>query len=519
LAVILLVMALSVCAQAQDCAIELKDEVRGIHVAVEYCANIGTYSIGGLYYDGFEKLTFRYPTPWKGTFTSFIVDQELYCTSDNPRNCTRMDAYVTRKPRVRGNSVESAWGLPDIGVVQELSIWENHTTIRYTVLNTGSANHSVGVRLHLDTMLGTNDGAPIYVPGDGLKTRETDYSGGRLDFEYWKAYNHPAEPTIVATARIDPKAGYTYPARVVIADWKKSKDTAWDYEPTARSVAGDSAVLIYYDLGVIQAGEIKEVSVGYGSEAPVLRREQGMVGVTEITLGKVSGLYCPGDEVKFKVDVLSAGQRREGRVGVLVIDGAAVYYNNTVGAVFEEDQVKTLAFNWVVPELNDSKTFTVKAVLYNETDVVDVRERRDAVRVDLDRCVSPVMQVTDDVFRGMLLVLAAVAAGMVGILLFYIWYNMGTVEFAKHVDGENVTVRVGNTTRRPIRGVVIEDTIPGETEIRVRTLGVLRRQNTLTWEVGDLQPNGEATLEYWIKDGRAVSESNLRWGKGGKRLK
>jgi len=516
---VLAALALSACAAAQECGVSLADAGESVRVVVESCSSVGSYSIGGQYAGRWEKLTFNYPEPWRGTFTTFNVDGEVYCTSDDPRDCKPMDAYVTEKPSVKGNSVESAWTLPAVKVKQTLNVSENHTTISYVVRNTDNVNHTVKVRLHIDTMLGLNDGAPIYIPGDGLKTSEADYSGSGLDFEYWKAYNQPDQPTIVATCTIDPKAGNTYPTRVVIADWKRSKDTAWDYKPESRPITGDSAVLLYYDLGVVEPGGEGAVSVGLGAEEPVLTAEQGAVGVAEITLGRVTGMYCPGDDVNFKVDVLSTGAQRTGRVGLIVTDGVSTYFNNTVEGVFQDGKVETLTFNWPVPEFDESKSFTVMAVLYNETGVADVKERRDAVSVELSRCVSPIIQVGGDIFKGMLFVAAVVAVGLLGILIFYLWYNQGAVEFAKHVDGENVAVKVVNNTRRTVKDVVIEDTIPGEAEIRIRTIGVLRRQNTLAWEVGELKPEAEATLEYWVKDGRAVGESHLRWSRGSKRLK
>jgi hypothetical protein len=507
------------CVSGEDsCFAGATDRAMGVGVAVESCASIGTYSIGGLYNGQWDKLTFQYPNPWKGTFTTFRIDGDVYCTSENPRNCTLTDQYVTEKPNANGKTVEAAWTLPNATVKQTFRLVENKTIIYYDIRNTDSRNHTYGLRLHVDTMLGVNDGAPIYVPGDGLKTNEVEYSGGRLNFGYWKAYNRPEEPTIVSTGTIDPKSRMTYPTRVVVADWKRSKDTAWDYEPTGRIITGDSAVLMYYDLGTIVPGEQKTVVMSYGSEAPVLRQEQGQLGVTEITLSTISGEYCPNEEAQFKVDVLSAGTERTGAVGLTVEQAGTAYYSDRKDATFPKDQVRTLDYKWLIPA-NATGKFTIKATLYNGTAAVETREKPDEITVDAGRCASTVVKVGTAIVGGTLFAAVIAAIGLAAAAAWYLWLNRGSVGFTKFVEGENVSVVASNNTQKVIKDVVIEDTIPAETEMRVHTLNALRRQNSLIWEVGRLRPGETATLEYWISGGRAMGGSTLTWDKGSKTLK
>ena len=44
-----------------SCSQELKNSPEDIHLVVENCTNVGTFSLGGLYQDNWEKLTFLYP--------------------------------------------------------------------------------------------------------------------------------------------------------------------------------------------------------------------------------------------------------------------------------------------------------------------------------------------------------------------------------------------------------------------------------------------------------------------------
>jgi hypothetical protein len=515
----LAVLLLTACAAAEpSCSVGVADPKAGIGLAVSSCSSIGSYSVGGLYGDAWDRLTFQYPEPWKGTFATFNLDGEYYCTSDDPKNCTLMDAYSTRRPAASAAGIEARWSLPSAAVGQSFRLVQNRTIVKYSVANTGQGNLTAGVRIHIDTMLGVNDGAPIYIPGDGLRTREVSYSGDALNFGYWKAYNRPDEPTIVSTGTIDPKAGMTYPYKVVVADWKRSKDTAWDYVPEGRPITGDSAVLIYYDLGVIAPGQEKAVEMGYGSEAPVLSSTQGQVGVAEITLGSISGEYCPGEEASFKVDVLSAGQDRSGSVRLTVELGGEAVYESSASSAFPKDQVKTIEFMWKIPSNATAGAYGVKASLYNATGLVDSKDKPGAVTVSPDRCGLPVVAVGTTILGGMLLVILALAGGLAATLGWYVWSNRGSVDFRKYVEGENVTVNVTNNTQKTLKEVVIEDRIPAETEIRVHTLNALRRRSTLIWEVGRLRPKESATLEYWVRGGYAVNGSKLTWDRGSKAL-
>lgn len=491
-----------------------------MHVITDSCSNIGSYSIGGIYDGVWTKLTFNYPQPWKGTFATFNIDGNYYCTSEEPKDCTQMDNYTTFKPRADESGISTGWSLPDTEVRQTFTLSENRTIIKYTVKNTGATNHTAGVRIHLDTMLGFNDGAPIYIPGDGLKTTEKDYSGGNLNFGYFKAYNSPDNPTIVATGTIDPNSGMTYPNRVIVADWKQSKDTAWDYQIQSRVITGDSAVLLYYDLGVIEPGSEKSVLLSIGSEAPILRREQGKFGLTEIVENVITGEYCPGDEATFKVDVLSQGARNFGSVVLTVEGGGQVQYNNTIPAEFPQDAVKTVEFHWKVPNTEGNAVYDVKAFLYNESGVIGSKQKMNAVRVDAQACsMKPVIAVSGTIVGGFLFISAIFSFAIVLAIVLYILYNRGSVEFTKYIDGEHVLVTVTNNTRKTLKDTTIEDTIPHDAEVGVHTMHVTRKQTTLEFHIGDLRPTESATLDYRVHGGHASGESNVVWSRGSKAIK
>jgi len=79
---------------------------------------------------------------------------------------------------------ESAWRVGDILVTQTLQLVFNAQTgqddvarIAYTATNTGPVAHDAGFRTMIDTMINNNDGAPFRVPGVGIVTHETDFTG------------------------------------------------------------------------------------------------------------------------------------------------------------------------------------------------------------------------------------------------------------------------------------------------------------------------------------------------------
>ncbi|MFH0863032.1 MAG: Ig-like domain-containing protein [Candidatus Altiarchaeota archaeon] len=238
-----------------------------ISVEVEDHQNIGVFSIGGLFGNNWEKLTYGYPNPWDGTFLTINVDDRFYTTSGDPRDGIQMDKYNTVKPKIGGSSIVSEWVLPsNIRVVEEWSVIQNTTVLNKVKLaNDDVSGHRIGARLLIDTKVGLNDGAPIFIPGKGLITTENEFSQSQLSAGYWKAYNQGEQPTLVAIGFIGGKDGMTSPDKLVVADWKQSKDTAWGYSIDGQqSILSDSSVILYYNPTTVQPGQEKNIQTGYG---------------------------------------------------------------------------------------------------------------------------------------------------------------------------------------------------------------------------------------------------------------
>lgn len=88
-------------------------------------------------------------------------------------------------------------------VTQELSIIENSATgredvvqIKYIVKNDTEFEKQVGIRIMMDTMLGSNDAAPFRVNGSDVTT-ETEYTGANIP-QIWQAFDSAINPGVVA---------------------------------------------------------------------------------------------------------------------------------------------------------------------------------------------------------------------------------------------------------------------------------------------------------------------------------
>jgi len=510
---IFIVLMLSKSIASEYCEVELKDVSKGIHLTVENCRNIGTFSIGGLYDENkWEKLTYLYPKPWEGTFLSVKVNDIIYTNSMDSRNKIFMDPYVEKKSEIEDDEISLSWKLPeDILVEQTFELIDNGVRIKTEITNYGDRGVDVGVRLHLDTMLGENDGAPIYIPGDGLKSNEAEYHGPDLNFRYWKAYNTVDNPSVISTGILDEQS---YPDKVIVAYWKKSMYSSWEYEiDHLQSILGDSAVILYYNPRKIDPGERRTIVTSYLNGEPILPISKGYFGIAEIVPDKLDGIYCPDSVAILRVDVISRKPGNEGQLSLEIKDenGNLVYTNKEHTGLMGADSIKTIPFSWKTPKNISPTSFDVLAVLYDiNGNELDRKETQ--VVVDHTRCMPP----EKEGLNWMLILIPLLLI----LFAFFIFIGvqkysqLGNVEIEKEKDGENVKVTVWNKTKREIKNCVIEDRITEGAEVDVLTAGVERKETELIWSIGTLESDDRAILEYRIKDVEFLPPAVVRWDSG-----
>ncbi|KAF5437937.1 hypothetical protein C5S35_01515 [Candidatus Methanophagaceae archaeon] len=218
--------------------------------------------------DNNKILLYGHPYPWS-SFTTIRIDG-----SDNVYGSS---GTMVSAPYADGDSIVSAWTIGDIKVTQRLTLvtsssgYADTAEISYTVENQGSAAHSVGTRVMMDTMLGNNDAAPFSIPGEGDITTETEFTGTDIPTT-WFVYDSLSSPTVTALGTLK-ASGIITPDRFTLSNWMRIWGTVWDFAITPGASNGDSAVGIWWYPTTLDPGASRTYTTYYG------------IGYIEITPG------------------------------------------------------------------------------------------------------------------------------------------------------------------------------------------------------------------------------------------
>lgn len=217
--------------------------------------------------------------PWT-SYTTIRVDGQNYVFGGKTKRRAGRDALygeVTEQPHIVGNSVVTRCSIAGLDVTQTLSIAGGPVSklydtvkISYSVKNTTGQSHTVGMRVVIDTLLGSNDASPFKV-GDRSITSETELSGADI-LDYWIAYDSLEDPGVVARGTLR-GPGLDTPDRVVFTNWGKLADSLWDFTvvpgtPFQREGESsmDSATALYWNENSISPqGELNFTTL-YGIE-------------------------------------------------------------------------------------------------------------------------------------------------------------------------------------------------------------------------------------------------------------
>jgi len=208
-------------------------------------------------------ISYAWPSsPWS-SFATVRVDgaDTKYGSSDG--------AFTTVPTDIDATTNQSVWRWGSVEVTQRLEIVTGTSTgradtglYRYTLRNTDTVPHTVGLRLMIDTYLEGNDACPFRVPGTGNVTTETDYTGAAIP-EYWQAFRDLEDTAIMAQGTLRGGAS-TVPDRFSIANWGGIYGTTWDYTITAGESTGDSAVGMWWNPVTLAPGQSRTITTFYG---------------------------------------------------------------------------------------------------------------------------------------------------------------------------------------------------------------------------------------------------------------
>jgi len=183
-----------------------------------------------------QHLIFGVNAPWT-SYTTVMVDGAKYgfggATQRRAGQSAKYGKEITAPART-DDGITTTYQLGDIEVTQELGFVRGASRmldtvgIRYRLTNKGNDTHKVGLRVMLDTMCGSNDGAPIRAGGSAAVTRATMLSGKAVP-DYWQAFDNLTNPTVVSQGSMRGKE-MTAPDKVLFADWGSLADESWEPE-------------------------------------------------------------------------------------------------------------------------------------------------------------------------------------------------------------------------------------------------------------------------------------------------
>ncbi len=231
--------------------------------------------------------------PWTSYTTVVIDETALVFGGSTARRAGRGPAAtgLSSGPRVADSTIVAAARVGGIGITQTLGFARSPTTrvrdaalISYRVANDSPREHVVGLRLVLDTMLGSNDGAPLRAGGAAIETA-TQLRGADIP-EYWQAFDSLAEPAVISQGTLR-APGLTPPDRLEMVDWGTLADNPWSFAFPAGAdftrrgeEAQDTAVALYWDPAPLGPGESRTYATLYGVGGVSLSPAQLSLGLT-----------------------------------------------------------------------------------------------------------------------------------------------------------------------------------------------------------------------------------------------
>lgn len=241
-------------------------------------SNLTIVNTGGLpeiQVDDGKDLVFGHSSPYS-SFTTIRVDgQDFIYGSANG------DLIMAPQKSPDGKSIARVWNLGNLEITQRISLvkstwsknqYEDTAEIRYIVLNNDGVSHQVGLRILLDTMLGSNDGAPIKTYSD---YRETER---RYERNVWPGIppwwvtmaGDPSNPIFEAQGTLT-QGEATEPDMFATAAWSEiftldpAKRRWWTYPSNLnRKVTHDSAVAMWWYPQEVKPDSSLEIVTYYG---------------------------------------------------------------------------------------------------------------------------------------------------------------------------------------------------------------------------------------------------------------
>ncbi|MCM1524507.1 MAG: polymorphic toxin-type HINT domain-containing protein [Ruminococcus sp.] len=340
----------------------LSNEYIAIHAATNGRFTIGTTG-GDPNKASDDNKGLIYGHPGGGTsFTSIRVNGSTYIYNTSNSTFYVEDGYNVSTGNFGGIDVE-----------QKLSLINNPATgrddiaeIKYTVTNNTGETQNTGLRIMMDTMLGSNDAAPFRVPQYGSITTETEFIGDDVP-QFWQAFDNLTNPSVIAQGRFYGLDGEK-PDKVQFVSWRRITNVGWGYEVIPGYSNGDSAVSVVWEEKAIAPGEIREYTTYYGlsefSEDNSLPLALSVY--SDSTVSAVNGKYMPNPiDVTAYIENISSLTAEDVAVELVLPDGLSLSDGNNIQYIGEMPvkQLKQVGWKVNIAPSSVDKTYTYQVIL------------------------------------------------------------------------------------------------------------------------------------------------------------
>ena len=230
-------------------------------------------------FDDDAPLIFGRPLPWT-SYTTIYIDEKAYIFGGkNPKLFKRKGKTVhfgkVISQKYSNQEIVTVCQFGDVIVTQTLRFFRSSGTrvndaaqIAYTIDNQGEKEARIGLRMMLDTKLGSNDGAPFRL-GNLSITSEKLFHKEEV-YDYWQAFDSFSIPKVVSQGTLK-DSRLTPPSKLYLANWGTLVDSPWviDYEENRSflrdgEVEQDTALALYWEPTLVLPATTRYIATAYG---------------------------------------------------------------------------------------------------------------------------------------------------------------------------------------------------------------------------------------------------------------
>jgi hypothetical protein len=224
----------------------------------------------------------------------------------------RQEVFGARNLGVRSSWVETAKRVrftQEVEIVQGLqSRLLDTCLVRYRIRNDDTAPHQVGLRVMLNTFLGSREGGPFTVPGDSaLCAGDRDLAGAEVP-DFLQALENPdlKNPGTVVQLGLRLGGKLEAPSRMTLGAWPdpslrqkanahgaRAQLTEWEVPVVSMNLLDppNAAVVLYWNDAPLKEHEVREVGFTFGLGTLAAGEGKDQLAVT------AGGSFVPGREL------------------------------------------------------------------------------------------------------------------------------------------------------------------------------------------------------------------------------